>query len=58
MFNGVWDWEAMDQIQAGFAKDSPYSYAAQRQEAPGVACKEKHRKELLGKERGRTATLR
>lgn len=39
----------MDQIQAGFAKDSPHSYAAQRQEAPGMACKEKHREALLGK---------
>lgn len=56
MFNGFWDGEAVDQIQAGFAEDSPYSYAAQRQEAPGAACREKHREELLGKGTGRTAT--
>lgn len=58
MFKGVWDGKAMDQLQAGFAKESPYSYAAQRQEAPGAACKEEHRQELLGKERGTTATHR
>lgn len=27
----------MDQIQPGFAKYSSYSYAAERQEAPGAA---------------------
>lgn len=43
----------MDQIQAGFAKYSPYSYAAQRQEAPGAACKEKHREERITGERER-----
>lgn len=37
----------MDQIQTRFAKYSSYSYAAERQEAPGAACNEENREKLL-----------
>lgn len=37
----------MDQIQTRFAKYSSYSYAAERQEAPGAACNEKKQRKTI-----------